>query len=403
MRFTARRLAAAAFAAALAASAPAAAQISDGRIRIGILGDMSGPNADQHGPGDVVAARLAVEDFGGSVRGVPVEIIPGNLLGGPDVGIGIARRWFDEGVDAIFSLGNSAVAIAVQGMAADRDRITIATSAGTDVLTNKACTPVSAHWTFDTYALPVALAGAIVADGGKDWFFLTIDYAFGHALEGQAARVVQANGGRVLGNALHPQGTSDFSANLSQAQVSGANVLGLATSGAPLTNALKQFQEFGLGRTMRPAALLTDVTDIRALGLEETQGLLWVSAFYWDQDEETRAFSQRFFAIHHRMPTMFQASVYSAVTHYLKAIQATGTDEARAVMTQMKATPIEDFMTHGARIREDGRVMRPMFLLQVKTPAESKGEWDLARVIGTVPAEKAFRPLAESKCPLVKH
>ncbi len=388
---------------ALAAVGPAAAQISDNKVRIGILGDMTGPNSEAHGPGDVVAARMAVEDFGGTVRGAPIEIIPGNLLGGPDVGVGIARRWFDDGVDAIFSLGNSAVAIAVQGMAAERDRITIATSAGTDVLTNKACTPVSAHWTFDTYALPVALANGIVANGGKDWFFLTIDYAFGHALEAQAARVVQQAGGRVLGNVLHPQGASDFSSDLTQAQASHANVLGLATSGAPLTNALKQFQEFGMAKAMTPAALLIDVNDIHALGLDETQGLLWVTAFYWDQDEQTRAFSQRFFKIHHAMPTMFQASVYSATMHYLKAIQATGTDEAKAVMTQMKATPIEDFMTHGARIREDGRVMRPMYLMQVKSPAESKGEWDMAKVLGSVPADKAFRPLADSECPLVKH
>jgi branched-chain amino acid transport system substrate-binding protein len=337
------------------------------------------------------------------VRGAPIEILAGNLLGPPEVGIGIARQWFDRGVDAIFSLGNSAVAIAVQGLAAERDRITIATSAGTDVLTNKACTGVSAHWTFDTYALPVALATAIVADGGKDWFFLTIDYAFGHALEAQAARVVRENGGRVLGDVPHPQGATDFAADLLQAQASGATVLGLATSGAPFTNALKQFEEFGLSKTMQPAALLTDVTDIHALGLPATQGLLFVSAFYWDQDEQTRAFAQRFFKLHHAMPTMFQASIYSAVTHYLKAIDATGTDEAKAVMTQMKATPIEDFMTHGARIREDGRVMRTMYLLKVKTPSESHGDWDLATVVATIPADRAFRPLAQSECPLVKH
>lgn len=258
---------------------PAAAQVSDNKIRIGILGD---PNADAHRPGDVVTARMAVEDFGGNVRGAPIEILSGNLLGGPDIGMGIARRWFDQGVDAIFSLGNSAVAIAVPGMAAERNRITLATSAGTDVLTNKACTAVSAHWTFDTYALPVALASGILADGGKDWFFLTIDYAFGHALQAQAARMVQAGGGRVVGNALHPQGTSDFSSDLTQARSSGANVLDLAISGAPLTSALKQFQEFGLAKTMRPTALLIDINDIHALGLEETQKLLWVSAFYWD-------------------------------------------------------------------------------------------------------------------------
>jgi len=386
-----------------ALAGPAAAQISDNVVRIGILGDMSGPNADQHGPGDVVAARLAIEDFGPTVRGAPIEIVPGNLLGATDIGVGIARQWFDTGTDAIFSLGNSSVAIAVQAMAAEKNRITIATSAGTDVLTNKACTPVSAHWTFDTYALPAALGKAIVKQGGKDWYFLTIDYAFGHALEAQAARFVLEGGGKVLGNALHPTGTVDFSSDLGRAAASGATVLGLATSGAPLTNALKQFQEFGLERTMRPAALLTDVTDLHALGLPATQGLLYVSAFYWDQNDQTRAFSQRFFKLHGKMPTMFQASIYSATMHYLKAIDAAGTDEAKAVMAQMRATPINDFMTHDGRIREDGRVIRDLYLMQVKTPAESRGEWDLAKVVATIPGDQAFRPLSESACPLIHH
>ncbi len=396
-------LVAASLLASLATAGVASAQISDNKVRIGILGDMSGPNADQHGPGDVVAAHMAVDDFGGKVRGAPIEIVAGNLLGGTDVGVGIARRWFDGDVDAIFSLGNSAVAIAVQAMAQQRDRITIATSAGTDVLTNKACTPVSAHWTFDTYALPAALATAIVKRGGRDWYFLTIDYAFGHALEDQAARFVKANGGTVKGHSLHPQGESDFSAYLTQAAQSGADVLGLATSGAPFISALKQFQEFGLDKTMQPAAFLTDVTDIHALGLPTTQGLLYVSAFYWDQNDETRAFSERFRKIHGRMPTMFQASIYSAVMHYLKAIDATGTDEAKAVMTKMRETPINDFMTHNGRIREDGRVIRDLYLMQVKTPAESHGEWDLSKVLATIPGDQAFRPLSESECPLVHH
>ncbi len=387
----------------LALARPAAAEISDNVVRIGVLGDMSGPNADAHGPGDVVAARMAVEDFGGKVRGAPIEILPGNLLGATDIGVGIARRWFDNGVDAIFSLGNSAVAIAVQGMAAERNRITIATSAGSDVLTNKACTPVSAHWTFDTYALPAALARAIVKQGGKDWYFLTIDYAFGHALEAQAARFVKMDGGKVIGQTPHPTGTVDFSSDLTQAAASGATVLGLATSGAPLMNALKQFQEFGLEKTMRPAALLIDVSDIHAVGLPATQGLLYVSAFYWDQNDQTRAFSQRFFKLHGAMPTMFQASIYSAMMHYLRAIDVTGTDEAKAVMAQMRATPINDFMTHDGRIREDGRVIRDLYLMQVKTPAESHGEWDLAKVVSTIPGDQAFRPLSESQCPLVHH
>jgi branched-chain amino acid transport system substrate-binding protein len=391
-------------AAALLFSAHAAsAQISDNVVRIGILGDMSGPNADQQGPGDVAAARLAVEDFGGKVRGAPIEIVSGDLLGKTDVGVGIARQWFDQGVDAIFSLGNSAVALAVQGMAQERNRITIATSAGSDELTNKACTPVSLHWTYDTYALPAALAKAIVKQGGRDWYFLTIDYAFGQALEKQATRFVQSSGGRVVGSARHPQGETDFSSQLTQAAQSGATVLGLATSGAPMQNALKQFQEFGLDKTMRPAALLTDITDLHALGLPTTQGLLYAAAFYWDQDDATRAFSERFYKLRKAMPTSFQASVYGAVMHYLKAIDAAGTDEAGAVMAKMRATPINDFMTKDGRIREDGRVIRNLYLLEAKTPAESKGEWDLAKVLATVPGEEVFRPLSESSCPLVRH
>ena len=394
--------------AALTMSHAGFAQISDNVVRIGVLGDMSGPNADQQGPGDVVAARMAVADFGGpnasgKVRGAPIEIIGGDLLGKTDVGVGIARQWFDQGVDAIFSLGNSSVAIAVQAMAQEKNRITIATSAGSDVLTNKACTPVSLHWTYDTYAMPSALAKAIVGQGGLEWYFLTIDYAFGHAMEAQAARFVVAGGGHVLGDTPHPPGETDFSASLSKAAQSGAKVLGLATSGAPMMNALKQFQEYGLDKTMRPAALLTDITDLRALGLPATQGLLFVAAFYWDQNDETRAFAARFRKIHGKMPTMFQASVYGAVMHYLKAIDAAGTDEAGAVMAKMRATPINDFMTKNGQIREDGRVIRDLYLLQVKTPAESHDEWDLAKVIGTIPGDQAFRPLSESECPLVHH
>lgn len=387
----------------LTVATPAVAQISDNVVRIGILGDMSGPNADQQGPGDVVAARMAVADFGGKVHGAPIEIVAGDLAGGADVGVGIARRWFDDKVDAIFSLGNSAVAIAVQAMAMERNRITIATSAGSDALTNKACTPVSVHWTYDTYALPAALAKGIVQQGGRDWYFITIDYAFGHALEAQAKRFIEASGGHVLGSSPHPQGETDFSAYLSQAAQSKAQVLGLATTGTPLINVLKQFQEFGLDKTMRPAAFLIDVAELRAVGLPAAQGLLYVTAFYWDQNDETRAFAERFRKLHGAMPTMFQAGVYSSVMHYLKAIDAAGTDEARAVMAKMRATPINDFMTKDGRIREDGRVIRDLYLMQVKTPAESRGEWDLAKVIATIPGEQAFRPLAESECPLVHH
>lgn len=395
-------LAAAFVTASLAMAHAAVAQIGDNVVRLGVLGDMSGPNADQQGPGDVVAARMAVADFGGKLRGAPIEVLAGDLLGAPDVGVGIARRWFDDGVDAIFSLGNSAVALAVQGMAKEKNRITVATSAGSDALTNKACTPVSAHWTYDTYALPAALAKGIVERGGSDWYFLTIDYAFGHALEAQATRFVEASGGRVRGRSRHPQGETDFSGPLTQAAQSGAKVVGLATTGSPLMNALKQFQEFGLDKTMRPAAFLIDVTELRGVGLPATQGLLYVAAFYWDQNDETRAFAERFRKLHRAMPTMYQASVYSSVMHYLKAIEAAGTDEAGAVMAKMRATPIDDFMTKNGRIREDGRVIRDLYLMQVKTPSESRGEWDLAKVTATIPGDQAFRPLAESECPLVR-
>ena len=380
----------------------AMAQIGGNAVRIGVLGDMSGPNADQQGPGDVVAAKLAVADFGGKVRGAPIEVLSGDLLGKTDVGVGIARRWFDEGVDAIFSLGNSSVAIAVQGLAAEKNRITIATSAGSNALTNKACSPVSLHWTYDTYALPAALATAIVARGGKDWYFLTIDYAFGHALKDQATKFVLASGGSVKGETPHPPGETDFAASLTKAAQSGATVLGLATSGAPMMNALKQFQEFGLNKTMRPAALLTDVTDIRALGLPATQGLLFVAAYYWDQNDETRAFAERFRKIHGAMPTMFQASVYGAVMHYLKAVQATGTDNSDAVMKKMKETEINDFFAKGGRIREDGRMIHDMYLAEVKKPSESQGEWDLMKIKRVIPRDQAFQPLSESTCPLVK-
>ncbi len=388
--------------AAVALTHPAAAQISGNVVKIGVLGDMSGPNADQQGPGDVTAARMAVEDFGGTVRGAPIQVIAGDLLGKTDIGVGIARGWFDEGVDAILSLGNSAVAVAVQGLAQEKNRITIATSAGSDALTNAACTPVSAHWTYDTYAMPAALAKAIVGQGGRDWYFLTIDYAFGHALESQASRFVKAGDGRVIGHVLHPPGQTDFSSDLTQAGQSGATVIGFATSGAPMMNALKQFHEFGLGAKLRPAALLTDITDLRALGLQDTQGLLWVAAYYWDQNEQTRAFAERFRKLRGVMPTMFQASVYSATMHYLQAIDATGTDEARAVMAKMRETPVNDFMTRDGHIRADGRLIRNLYLMQVKTPAESRGEWDLAKVIATIDGDQVFRPLAESACPLVK-
>ena len=382
----------------------AAAQVSDNAVRIGVLADMSGVFADIQGPGDVVAARMAIADHGGRAAGAPVELVTGDGQNRTDVGVGLARRWFDaERVDAIFGLANSAIALGVQAMAAERNRITVATSIGTTDLTGKACTALGVHWVYDNYALAAGTAATIVEQGGKDWFFITSDYAFGHSLEANATAVVRANGGRVVGTARAPLGTSDFASFLNQAAASGAQVLGIAAAGADFVNIAKQGAEFGLFRRgMKPAALLGLVTNVRALGLEAAQGLTFTEAYYWDQNDETRAFATRFRALHGRPPTMFQAGTWSAVTHYLRAVDAAGTDESAAVMARMRATRINDFMTRDGWIREDGRVMRDMYLLRAKTPAASRGEWDLLEVLATIPAERAFRPLAESECPLVR-
>ncbi|HYM03612.1 MAG TPA: ABC transporter substrate-binding protein [Stellaceae bacterium] len=392
-----------AFIAALAAQ-PARAQISDDVVRLGVLDDMTGVFADQQGPGDVVAVKMAVEDFGGSVLGKPIEVLQADLLNKADVGAAIARQWYDvDHVDAILALGNSAVALAVQDITREKNKIDIVTAAGTADLTGKACSPNGVHWVYDTYALAKSTASAVMKQGGQTWFFITADYAFGHALERDAAAIVTANGGKVLGAVRHPLNTSDFSSYLLQAQNSGAQVIGFANAGTDFIAAMKQAAEFGITRSgQKVAGLLVLLTNIRALGAQAAQGLLFTEAFYWDQNDETRAFSKRFAERHGRPPTMFQAGTYGAALHYLKAVKAAGTDAAGPVMAKMRAIPINDFMTKNGWIREDGRVMRDMYLDQAKSPAESKSEWDLIKVISTIPAEQAFRPLSESECPLVK-
>jgi len=384
----------------------ARAQISDDVIKIGVLDDMSGPYADIQGPGDVVAVKMAVEDFGGNVNGKPIEVISGDLQNKADVGSAIARRWYDvEKVDAILGLGNSAVAIAVQGISQEKNKVAITTAAGTTALTGKSCSPNGIHWVYDTYALAKGTATAMMKQGGADsWFFLTTDYAFGHALEQDTSSVVKKNGGTVIGSVRAPLNTSDFSSFLLQAQSSKAQVIGLANAGADAVNTIKAASEFGIvtgGQKL--AGLLVLITDIRSLGLSAAQGLLFTEAYYWDQNDETRAFAKRFAERHGgKPPTMFQAGIYSAAMHYLKAVKAGGTDEALPVIAQMKKIPVNDFMTKNGTIRDDGRMMRDMYLLQAKKPSESKGEWDLMNVVATIPAEDAFRPLAESECPLIK-
>src|SRR6516164_2862324 len=380
------------------------AQISDDVVKIGVLDDMSGPYADIQGPGDVVAVKMAAEDFGGTVNGKPIEVVSADLQNKADVGSAIARRWYDvEKVDAILGLGNSAVALAVQGISQEKNRVAITTAAGSTALTGKACAPLGIHWVYDTYALAKGTARAMMKQGGADtWFFITADYAFGHALEADTSAVVKANGGQVLGAVRAPLNSSDFSSFILQAQASKAQVVGLANAGADTINTIKTAADFGVTASgQKLAGLLVLLTDIHSLGLQTAQGLLFTEAYYWDQNDETRAFAKRFAERHGgRPPTMFQAGIYSAAMHYLKAVEATDSDEAMTVIAQMKKTPVNDFMTKNGSIRSDGRMMRDMYLLQAKKPSESKGEWDLMSVVATIPANEAFRPLSESERPL---
>ncbi len=382
----------------------AQAGISDGVVKLGVLDDMSGVFADQQGMGDVVSARMAVEDFGSRVNGMPIELVFGDLQNRADVGLSIARRWYDqEKVDAIFGLGNSAVALAVQNLAREKQKIDIVIAAGTTDLTGKDCSPYGVHWTYDNYALARGTVGAVMQGGGRKWFFITSDYAFGHSLEANAAAVIRTLGGEVVGGARAPLGETDYSSHLIRAAQSGANVVGIAAAGTDFINIVKQMGEFGLMRRgLQPAALLCLLTNVKAIGLDTAQGMVFTEAYYWDQNDRTRAFSERFARIHGRPPTMFQASMWGAVTHYLKAVQAAGTDAAAPVMAKMREMPINDFMTTNGSLRADGRVIRDMYLMRAKAPAQARGEWDLLDVAQTIPGQDAFRPLAEGGCPLVR-
>ncbi|MGO8917954.1 MAG: ABC transporter substrate-binding protein [Stellaceae bacterium] len=385
-------------------SAAALAQISDDVVRIGVLNDQSGLYADLAGPGSVIAARMAVEDAGGSVRGKPVEIVVADHQNKADVGAAIARQWFDvDKVDMVIDFDNSSVALAVEQIAKERNRVAIATAVGTTDFTGKACSPTAISWTYDSYALTTSLARALTQKGLDSWFFVTVDYAFGHSLEADTTRAVLAAGGRVLGSVRHPLNTADFSSYLLQAKASGAKVVALADGGGDMINATKQANEFGLpqgGQTL--VSLLVFITDVHSLGLEAAQGLTFVTAFYWDRTPESRAWAKRFFERHKAMPTMAQASVYSAIRHYLRAIDAAGTDEAGRVMAKMRELPVNDFYATNGRIRLDGRLLHDMYLVRVKPPAASKMPWDYYEMLGTIPAEQAFQALDAGGCPLVK-
>ncbi|HYE93854.1 MAG TPA: ABC transporter substrate-binding protein [Terriglobales bacterium] len=380
---------------------PAAAQ--DRAVKIGVLDDMTGPYADNTGPGDVLAVKMAIADFGGTVLGKPIEMITADMQSKVDIGVGIARQWYDEQVDMIIGVPHSAIALGVVKLAEQKNRIFLPTGAATAELTGKSCSPLTVHWVYDTYGQSKTIINAIAKQGADTFFYITVDYAFGLALEQNGTEFVKAAGGKVVGSARHPLNTADFSSFLLQAQASKAKVIVMANGGADITNAIKQAREFGLDRGgQRLAAPLIQYPEVKALGLKVAQGLLMASPFYWDMNPDARAFSDRFQKERGMPPTMIQAGTYGATMHYLKAVKAAGTDEAKAVMAKMRELPINDFMTKNGRIREDGRVIRDMYLMQAKSPEESKGDWDLAKIVATIPGEQAFRPLSEGGCPHVK-
>jgi branched-chain amino acid transport system substrate-binding protein len=384
-------------------STAAQAQISDDVVRIGVLNDQSSLYADAGGHGSVIAAQMAVEDAGGKVLGKPVDVVFADHQNKADIAVNIARQWFDVGkVDMAIGFDNSAVALAVEQLAAEKDRIAIAGAVGSTAFTGKQCTPTEASWIYDSYALTTSVAKALVAEGHDSWFFITVDYAFGYSLEADASAAVKAAGGKVLGSVRHPLNTSDFSSYLLQAQASGAKVVALADSGGDMINATKQANEFGITRNQSLASLLVFITDVHSMELKVAQGLKLVTAFYWDRDDETRAWSKRFFERQHAMPTQTQASTYSAVRHYLKSVEAAGTDEAKAVMAKMREIPVNDFFAHNGHLRQDGRLVHDMYFAQVKTPAESTKPWDYYKILSTIPGDQAFRPMSEGGCPLVK-
>ncbi|MBR0830575.1 ABC transporter substrate-binding protein [Bradyrhizobium manausense] len=387
-----------------AAQAQLSNDVSGDAVRIGVLTDMAGVTADVTGKGSLVAAEMAVREIGGTVLGKPVQVISADHQHKPDIGTGIARQWFDvEGVDAIVDVPNSGVALAIQGLAREKKRIVLYSGAGTTALTNEQCSPFGVHWTYDTYAVSHGTASAVVKAGGTSWFFLAADYAFGQQLQKDASNVIVAAGGKVLGGVRHPLNTPDFSSFLLTAQSSGAKVIGVANAGNDTINAMKQANEYGIvkgGQSL--AAMILFLQDIHTLGLEAAQGTYLTTASYWDMNEATRAWSKEFMSKTGMPPSMLHAGVYGAVRHYLKAVTKAGTDDAEKVAAAMREVPIDDVFSQDAKLREDGRVTRTMYLARVKKPSESKYPWDYLEIVRPIPPEETVWPLAESKCPLVK-
>jgi branched-chain amino acid transport system substrate-binding protein len=382
----------------------AADKISDDVVKIGVLTDLSGLYSDLSGSGSVLAAQMAIDDFKAQASpSFKIELVSSDHQNKGDIAATKAREWFDtEKVDVVVDLVTTSTALAVMKVAKEKNKITLVSGAASTRITNEDCTDTNVHWTYDTYALATGTGKAVVKQGGDTWFFLTADYAFGQSLETDTSKVVLANGGKVLGTVRHPFPGTDFSSFLLKAQASGAKVIGLANAGTDTTNSIKQAVEFGITAKQTLAGLLLFISDIHSLGLKTAQNMYLTEGFYWDYNDETRAWSKRFFEKQKRMPTMVHAGVYSAVMHYLKAIKATGTDDTATVMTKMKATPVNDFFAKNGKIREDGRMVHDMYLMQVKTPSESKYAWDYYKVKQVIPGDQAYQPLSQSRCPLVK-
>ena len=385
----------------LAGGAAAQGFQNDG-VKIGVLTDMSGTYSDIAGQGSVVAAEMAIEDFGKQLNGKTVEVVSADHQNKADISSATARQWYDaEGVDAIFDLVTSATALAVREVARERGKIDMVSGAATTALTGKACSPTGFHWAYDTAALANGTGGATVKNGGDTWFFITADYAFGHALEADTSAVIEKDGGKVLGAVRHPFPNSDFSSFLLQAQASGAKVIGLANAGQDTTNAIKQAAEFGIvesGQSL--ASLLMFISDVHSLGMPAAQGLLLTTGYYWDLDDESRPFAQRFFDKTGKMPTLVHAGVYSSVLHYLKAVDAAGTDDGKTVAAKMHEMPVDDFFARNGELRVDGRLVHDMYLARVKKPDASTKPWDYFEIVATIPGDQAYKPLSKD-CALV--
>ncbi|MBN9043023.1 MAG: ABC transporter permease [Rhizobiales bacterium 62-47] len=404
MPFSHRMFAATTFAVALTLGGAALAQSADAPLKIGIMSDFSSVYSDIGGAGNVEGTKMAIEEFGGTMFGKPIEIVTADPQNKADAAATIARKWYEaDNVDMIIDLPTSATALAAMEMSKRFEKIMIVTDAASSDITGKSCSPYTAHWTYDTYGNAHTVGSAIVKQGGDSWFFITADYLFGHSIERDTGDVVKAAGGKILGSARHPLNTADFSSFLLQAQSSKAKIVGLANGGGDTINTIKQAAEFGIvsgGQNL--AGIVMFISDIHSLGLKLAQGLIITEAYYWDLNDRTRAFGKKFFERMKRMPTMNQAATYSATLHYLKAVKAAGTRDTKAVLAKMRETPVRDAFTDNGVLREDGRMVHSMFLLEVKKPEESKYPWDYYKVLAEVPGDQVFRPMKDGGCPLIK-